>query len=190
MIIPRLDTGENIFEVLREKFNALADAVEQLDRLASASPLLDVIDTGAGKLIQWNGPEPGTDGAAQTESVDASGYAGAFAVELAGETSARIYNAAAPNGVYAGEIRIGNTFYDMPAGAIQIARGTATDIYLTVYYDAAAANPGLVYGYSKTLSEPVTGVQGWYKKLAHVDETGNVTQVHLSGDIEICGRWV
>ena len=54
MIVPRLESGENLFEVLREKFNALADAVEQLDKLASASPLLDVLDTGAGKLIRWN----------------------------------------------------------------------------------------------------------------------------------------
>jgi hypothetical protein len=190
MIIPRLDAGENVFEVLREKFNALAEAVEQLDRLASASPLLDVIDTGAGKLIQWNGPEPGNDGAAPAETAAVPGYAGAFAVELAGGTSARIYNAAAPNGEYAGEIRIGNTFHNMPAGTIPIEPGTAADIYLTVHYDAAGANPGLAYGYSKTLSEPVTGVQGWYKKLAHVDGTGTVTQMHLSGDIEICGRWI
>ena len=47
MIIPRLESGENLFEVLREKFNVLADAVEQLDKLASASPLLDVLDTDA-----------------------------------------------------------------------------------------------------------------------------------------------
>ena len=58
MIVPKLESGENLFEVLREKFNALADAVDQLDKLASASPLLDVVDTGAGKLIRWNGPEP------------------------------------------------------------------------------------------------------------------------------------
>ena len=189
MIIPRLDTGENVFEVLREKFNALADAVEQLDRLASASPLLDVIETGTGKLIRWNGPEPETGGAAPAAPVGA-GYAGAFAVELVGGTSARIYNAATSNGAYAGKIRIGNTFHDMPVGTLQIERGTSADVYLTVYYDAAGVNPGLVFGYSKTLSEPVTGVQGWYKKLAHVNGNGTVTQTHLSGDIEICGRWV
>lgn len=189
MIIPRLDTGENVFEVLREKFNALADAVEQLDRLASASPLLDVIDTGTGKLIQWNGPEPESNGIAPAGPVGA-GYAGSFAVELVGGTSARIYNAAAPNGTYAGEIRIGNTVHEMPSGTLPIEQGTDADIYLTVYYDVSAANPGLVFGYSKTLSAPVTGVQGWYKKLAHVNGNGNVTQAHLSGDIEICGRWV
>ena len=32
MTVPRLESGENIFEVLREKFNALADAVEQDDQ--------------------------------------------------------------------------------------------------------------------------------------------------------------
>ena len=48
MITPRLESGENLFEVLREKFNALAEAVDRLDKLASASPLLDVVDTGAG----------------------------------------------------------------------------------------------------------------------------------------------
>ena len=55
MITPRLESGENVFETLREKFNALAEAVDQLGKLESASPLLDVIDTGAGKLIRWNG---------------------------------------------------------------------------------------------------------------------------------------
>lgn len=190
MIVPRLDTGENLFEVLREKFNALADAVEQLDRLASASPFLDIVDTGAGKLIQWNGPEPGTDGAAPSKQTVASGYAGAFAVEIVGGTSARIYDATAPNGQYAGEIRIGNTIHNMPVGTLQIEPGTAAEIYLTVYYDAEAASPALVYAFSKTLSEPVTGIQGWYKKLAHVSATGVVTQEHLSGDIEISGRWV
>ena len=59
MIVPRLESGENLFEVLREKFNALAEAVERLDRLASASPILDVVDIGTGKLIRWNGPDPG-----------------------------------------------------------------------------------------------------------------------------------
>lgn len=189
MIIPRLDTGENIFEVLREKFNALADAVEQLDRLASGSPLLDVIETGTGKLICWNGPEPGTDGAAPATQTVSFKYTGAFAVEVVGGTSARIYNAAAPNGQYAGGIRIGDTVHDMPAGTLPVVPGTAAEIYLTVYYDSTAATPGLVYEFSQTLSEPVTGSQGWYKKLAHVSEAGSVTQEHLSGDIEICGRW-
>ena len=81
MIVPRLESGENHFEVLREKFNALADAVDRLDKLASASPLLDVVDTGAGKLIRWNGPDPEPGGAASEPAV-VSGYAGAFAVEL------------------------------------------------------------------------------------------------------------
>ena len=57
MITPRLESGENVFETLREKFNALAEAVDQLAKLESASPLLDVIDTGAGRLIRWNGSE-------------------------------------------------------------------------------------------------------------------------------------
>ena len=73
MIVPRLESGENLFEVLREKFNALAEAVEQLDKLASASPLLDVLDTGAGKLIRWNGPEPENTGAAAPETPVAPG---------------------------------------------------------------------------------------------------------------------
>ena len=190
MIVPRLESGENLFEVLREKFNALADAVEQLDKLASASPLLDVVDVGAGKLIRWNGPEPGTAGAPPSEPVAVSGYAGAFAVELVGGTSARIYNSADPNGTYAGEIRIGNIIHTMPAGTLPVEAGTDDDIYLTVYYDAGAENPALVYGFAKTLSEPVSGVQGWYKKLAHVSSNGTVTQLHLGGDIEICGRWI
>ena len=190
MIVPRLESGENLFEVLRDKFNALADAVEQLDKLASATPLLDIVDVGAGKLIRWNGPDPGTAGAAPAEPVVVSGYAGAFAVELIGGTAARIHNAAAPDGAYAGEIRIGNITHNMPVGILPVEQGTADDIYLTVYYDAAAANPALVYGFAKTLSAPVTGVQGWHKKLAHVSSNGTVTQLHLGGDIEICGRWI
>ena len=190
MIVPRLESGENLFEVLREKFNALADAVEYLDKLASASSFLDVVDTGAGKIIRWNGPDPDTPGAAQVEQTAPSGYAGSFAVELVGGTSARIYNAAAPDGEYAGEIRIGSTVHNMPAGTLPLETGTAADIYLTVYYDAAAATPALVYSFAKTLSASVTGVQGWHKKLAHIDRDGTMTQVHLSGDIEISGRWI
>ena len=190
MIVPRLESGENLFEVLREKFNALSDAVERLDQLASASPMLDVVDVGTGKLIRWNGPEPGTEGAAPAEPVVVPGYAGAFAVELVGGTSARIYNAVDPAGEYAGEIRIGTTFHNMPVGTVSITPGTSAEIYLTVYYDATATPPALVYGFAKTLSASVTGVQGWYKKLAQISSTGGLTQVHLSGDIEICGRWI
>ena len=186
MIIPRLESGENLFEVLREKFNALADAVEQLDRLASASPLLDVIDTGAGKLSRWNGPEPEPAGAAAATAV-VSGYAGAFAVELTGETSARIFNAADPSGEYAGEIVVGTAHHNMPAGTVQITPGTASDVYLTVYYNTGTS--AMAYAFATTLSAAVTGGQGWYKKLAVVSAAGTLTQVHFGGNIEIGGRW-
>lgn len=186
MIIPKLETGENLFEVLREKFNALADAVEQLDRLSSATPLLDVVDTGAGKLIRWNGPEPDNAGAAPAE-MPSPGYRGAFAVEKSGENAVRIFNAADPSGVYAGQIVIGSTRYDMPVGTLPVTPGAAADVYLTVYYNSSAGN--LVYGFATTLSEAVTGAQGWYKKLARVSSAGAVTQMHLCGDIEISGRW-
>ncbi len=190
MIVPRLESGENLFEVLREKFNALADAVEQLDRLASASPLLDVLDTGAGKLIRWNGPEPENTGAASGGENVPAGYAGAFAVELVGGTSAHIFNGANPAGDYAGEIRIGNTFHNMPAGTVPVTPGEPAWIYLTVYYDTTATSPALAYGFANTLSGAVTGPQGWYKILANISSTGAVTQVHLGGSIEISGRWV
>lgn len=189
MIVPRLESGENLFEVLREKFNALADAVEQLDKLASASPLLDVLDTGAGKLIRWNGPEPENTGAAGAGKSNSSGYAGAFAVELVGGTSAYVFNGANPNSEYAGEIRIGTTSHNMPAGTVPVAPDAPVEIYLTVYYDAVAAPPALVYGFATSLSASVTGPQGWYRTLAHISRTGAVTQAHLGGDIEICGRW-
>ena len=187
MIVPRLESGENLFEILREKFNALADAVEQLDKLASASPLLDIVDTGAGKLIQWTGPDPEAAGAATTGPT--AGYAGAFAVELVGGTSARIYDGSDPSSIYAGRIRIGNTFHNMPVGTVPVTPGQPVDIYLTVYYDTTATPPALAYGFSNTLSTTVTGAQGWYKTLAHVKRNGTVTQAHLSGDIEISGRW-
>lgn len=190
MIVPRLESGENLFEVLREKFNALAEAVEQLDKLASASPLLDVLDTGAGKLIRWNGPEPENTGAATSETPVASGYAGAFAVEIVGGTSVRIINGADPSDEYAGVIRIGNVIHNMPAGTVPVLSGQSALIYLTVYYNAAATPPALVYGFANSLSASVTGVQGWYKTLAKVSPAGTVTQVHLSGDIEISGRWI
>lgn len=190
MNVPRLESGENMFEVLREKFNALADAVEQLDKLASASPLLDVLDTGAGKLIRWNGPVPENTGAAAAETPAAPGYAGAFAVELVGGTSARVFNGANPSGEYAGEIRIGNMFHNMPAGTVPVTPGQAADIYLTVYYDASATPPALAYGFANSLSASVTGPQGWYRTLAHVSPAGEVEQVHLGGNIEIGGRWI
>ena len=190
MIVPRLESGENLFEVLREKFNALADAVEQLDKLASASPLLDVLDTGAGKLIRWNGPDPENAGAAVSGTTAAAGYAGAFAVELVGGTSARIFNGSNPSGAYAGAIRIGNTFYNMPAGTVPVTPGSPAEIYLTVYYDTTATPPALVYGFATSLSESVTGAQGWYRTLAHISSSGILTQDHLGGNIEISGRWI
>lgn len=190
MIVPRLESGENLFEVLRAKFNALAEAVEQLDKLASASPLLDVLDTGAGKLIRWNGPEPENAGAAASENPVASGYAGAFAVELVGGTSARIFNGADPSGEYAGEIRIGNVIHNMPVGTVPIVTGQSAAIYLTVYYDSTATPPALVYGFANTLSASVTGAQGWYKILAKVSPAGTVTQIHWGGNVEIGGRWI
>ena len=186
MIVPRLESGENLFEVLREKFNALADAVDRLDKLASASPLLDVVDTGAGKLIRWNGPDPEPGGAASEPAV-VSGYAGAFAVELTGETSARIFNAADPSGEYAGEIVVGSLHHNMPVGTVQLTPGTASDVYLTVYYNAGTS--AMTYAFATTLSASVTGVQGWYRKLATVNAAGTLTQVHFGGNIEICGRW-
>ena len=186
MITPRLESGENLFEVLREKFNALAEAVDRLDKLASASPLLDVVDMGEGKLIRWNGPTPEPSGAS-AEPVAVSGYAGAFAVELVGGTSARIYNAGAPSGEYAGEIVVGTAHHNMPAGTVQITPGTASDVYLTVYYNVGTAS--LAYAYATTLSASVTGAQGWYRKLAVVSAAGTVTQVHFGGDVEIAGRW-
>ena len=185
MITPRLESGENLFEVLREKFNALADAVDRLDKLASASPLLDVIDTGEGKLIRWNGPDPEPGGA--TSEPEASGYAGAFAVELVGGTSARIFNAGDPNGEYAGEIVVGTTHHNMPAGTVQITQGEPSDVYLTVHYNTGIS--ALVYAFATTLSASVTGAQGWYRKLAVVSAAGTVTQVHFGGDVEIAGRW-
>ena len=190
MIVPRLESGENLFEVLREKFNAMAEAVEQLDKLASASPLLDVLDTGAGKLIRWNGPEPENAGAASTETEVVTEYAGAFAVKLTGGTSARIYNGSNPSGAYAGEIRIGNVIHDMPTGTVHVTPGQSAEIYLTVYYDTTASPPTFVYGFANSLSAPVTGAQGWYRTLAKVSSAGIVTQVHLSGNVEIFGRWI
>ena len=186
MITPRLESGENLFEVLREKFNALADAVDRLDKLASASPLPDVVDMGEGKLIRWNGPAPEPGGAA-SESVVASNYAGAFAVELVGGTSARIFNGSAPSGEYAGEIVVGTTHHNMPAGTVQITPGEPSDVYLTVYYNTGTS--ALVYAFATTLSATVTGAQGWYRKLAVVSAAGSVTQVHFGGDVEIAGRW-
>ena len=185
MIVPRLESGENIFDVLREKFNALADAVAQLDKLASGSPFLDIVDTGAGKIISWNGPEPECPGEVRTAA--AAGYAGAFAVALVGGTTARIYNGADPSGNYAGEIVIGATHHNMPSGTLTIVPGEAADVYLTVHYDPDTS--ALVYGFARTLPAAVSGAQGWYRKLASVNAAGTVTQVHLGGDIEIAGRW-
>lgn len=189
MIVPRLESGENLFEVLREKFNALAEAVEQLDKLASASPLLDVLDTGAGKLIRWNGPEP-ENTAAASEMPVAPGYAGAFAVELVDGTSARVFNGSNPSDEYAGIIRIGNVIHNMRVGSVPVISGQSAEIYLTVYYDTTATPPTLVYGFANSLSASVTGAQGWYRTLAKVSSTGTVTQVHLGGNIEISGRWI
>ena len=160
------------------------------DKLASATPLLDVLDTGAGKLIRWNGPEPDNTGTASSETSVAPGYAGAFAVELVGGTSARVFNGSNPSDEYAGEIRIGNVVHNMRAGTVPVSSGQSAEIYLTVYYDVTAVPPALVYGFANSLSASVMGAQGWYRTLAKVSSAGTVTQEHLGGNIEISGRWI
>ncbi len=120
----------------------------------------------------------------------AATYNGAFAVQLVGGTVARIYNAAEPSSEYAGHITIGSTHKNMPVGTLSITSGTATSIYLTVWYDTTATPPALAYQFAKTLSQAVQGAQGWYKELAHIKSDGTLIQDHLSGHIEITGRWV
>lgn len=186
MITPRLESGENVFETLREKFNALAEAVDQLGKLESASPLLDVIDTGAGKLIRWNGTEaePSAAVSGGTTTVE-TGYAGQFRVELTGATTARIYDASAPDSLYAGTITVGSSHHDMPAGTLTVSAGFV--VYLTVHYDAGT--DGLEYSYATGLSSEVAGPRGWYKALAEIRPDGSLRQIHYGGDIEIAGRW-
>ena len=186
MITPRLESGENVFETLREKFNALAEAVDQLGKLESASPLLDVIDTGAGRLIRWNGAEaePSAAVSGGTTTVE-TGYAGQFRVELAGATTARIYDASNPDSLYAGTITVGSSHHDMPAGTLTVSAGFV--VYLTVHYDAGT--DALAYSYATSLSSAATGPQGWYKVLAEVRQDGTLRQIHYGGNIEIAGRW-
>ena len=117
-------------------------------------------------------------------------YAGAFAVALVGGTAARIYHGSRPSGEYAGSIRIGNTFHNMPVGMVAITPQAITTVYLTVYYDTTLTPPALVYGYDTALSNAVTGDQGWYHELATVSAAGELFQEHCSGNIEITGRWV
>ena len=185
MITPRLEAGENLFETLREKFNALADAVDRLGQLESATPLLDVVDTGAGRVIRWNGAEPEPSAPGETVSATVTGYAGPFSVELTGTTTARIFDGTTPESVNAGTITVGSVHHSMPAGTIAVSAGFV--VYLTVRYDATEQD--LVYSYATSLSSAVTGAQGWYKELARVGQDGKLRQVHFGGDIEIAGRW-
>ena len=120
----------------------------------------------------------------------AATYNGAFAVKLIGGTTAQIYNAAEPSSEYAGHITIGSTHKNMAVGTLSITPGTATSIYLTVWYDTTATPPALAYQFAKTLSSAVQGAQGWYKELAHIKTDGTLIQDHLSGHIEITGRWI
>ena len=106
---------------------------------------------------------------------------------LDGGTAARVFNAAAPSGDYAGEIAIGSTRHNMPAGTVSVTPGQAADVYLTVCWDPGTS--ALVYAFATTLSGAVTGAQGWYRKLATVSPAGIVTQIHFGGNIEIGGRW-
>jgi len=186
MITPRLESGENVFETLREKFNALAEAVDQLGKLESASPLLDVIDTGAGRLIRWNGTEaePSAAVSGGTTTVE-TGYAGQFRVELTGATTARICDGSNPDSLYAGTITVGSSHHDMPAGTLTVSAGFV--VYLTVHYDAGTDD--LVYSYATSLSSAAIGPQGWYKALAEVGQDSTLRQIHYGGDIEIAGRW-
>ena len=187
MITPRLEAGENVFETLREKFNALAEAVDQLGKLESASPSLDVIDTGAGRLIRWNGTEaePSAAVSGGTTTTVETGYAGQFLVELTGATTARIVDGSNPDSLYAGTITVGSSHHDMPAGTLTVSAGFV--VYLTVHYDAGTDD--LVYSYATSLSSAATGPQGWYKVLAEVRQDGTLRQIHYGGNIEIAGRW-
>ena len=183
MITPRLEAGENLFETIRDKFNALADAVDQLSKLESATPLLDVVDTGAGRLIRWNGSEA-EPAQVQSETV-ATGYAGPFCVELTGSTTARVFDSSNPQSNYAGTITVGTVRHDMPAGTLTVSAGFV--VYLTVYYDATEG--ALAYSYATSLSSAAQGAQGWYKALAEIGQNGAVRQLHFGGDVEIAGRW-
>ena len=116
-----------------------------------------------------------------------SGYAGAFYVKNNGNGTVTIYNISNPSGEYAGQVIVGSTRYNMPVGTLSFPSNAETDIYLTVYYDTTTKK--LVYEFATELSDEVTGPQGWYKKLAHVNSSGLVTQIHFCGDIEITGRW-
>ena len=184
MITPRLEAGENLFETMREKFNALAEAVDRLGQLESATPLLDVVDTGAGRVIRWNGAEPEPPAAREAASAG-TGYAGPFCVELTGTTTARIFDGADPQNINAGTVTVGSVHHSMPAGTITVSAGFV--VYLTVRYDSTAQD--LVYSYASSLTSAVTGAQGWYRELARVGQDGKLRQVHFGGDIEIAGRW-
>lgn len=134
-IAPRLESGEKLQEVLREKFNRMAEEVEALGRLESDSGLIAIDDMGSGKVIRWTGPRYFDAGGGS-----AGGYAGPFAVraeaveeESSGESGgagaakrfkATVYDSANPSATHAGRIRVrlpgasGSTVAGVRAGIV------------------------------------------------------------------------
>lgn len=75
---PRLEPGDMLQDVLREKFNRLAEEVESLGKLESDSGLIAVDDMGTGKMIRWTGPKH----LEFSQAVPRRKYFGAFAVAV------------------------------------------------------------------------------------------------------------
>ncbi len=110
-IAPRLESGEKLQEVLREKFNRMAEEVEALGKLESDSGLIAIDDMGSGKVIRWTGPRYfDTGGGAAAE-----GYSGAFAVRTEAVTDsngsttrwkATVYDSSNASSNYAGTLHV------------------------------------------------------------------------------------
>lgn len=187
-LIEKIRIGLPLKKTIVDKINEIISYLKAT-RLVQG-PGIRIRETSNGVIVSAVSASRSPDDEDETPTPGAATYNGAFAVELVGGTSARIYHAADPSGEYAGRIRIGTTNKNMPVGSVSITSGTPTAIYLTVWYDTTATPPALAYQFTTSLSTAVQGEQGWYKELAHITAAGSLIQDHLSGDIEITGRWI
>jgi|GEM_PF-6017844 len=178
MVIPRLEYGENLTEVIRERFNLLAEAVEQCGRLEGDGVHIAVDDTGYGKIIRWTGQEGicgGRNGGAASGGTAV--YAGPFAVSVNGGTAT----------VNAGEAVIGEVHHSVAETNLTLTAGQSETICLFVHYGNGVFTCGVNVERGNLAG---LGMYDWYKRLAHVNAQGEVTQYHQSGDVEVTGRWI
>lgn len=187
-LISRIRHGEPFKAALFAKVNEIVDYL--LATRIVVGPGLRISETPNGLVLSITRRQTTGRSAAGTEIISGGtySYAGAFAVEMeTGGTTCRVYNGALPASEHAGKLRLGTQVFSVPSEenipAVIASGATSCTLYLMVSYSGG----GYHSSYVTTLPAP-SDPQTWYTELAVLDASG-LHQMHLSGNIEISGRW-